>query len=669
MENTELKNKNFKEIFNFRNNNTKIEKNHQILTSFLANKTFNASPLSLGKNSNFQITDPEISIMSLIQALLFLSNYSIVSKKAHILFLNTNPEFNQLNSLTATQCHQVYINNKWVGGTLTNWKQISKLIESYLEQKYSKLQKKRYFEKLNVLFQGFDEKKILKNLKLQKALITIKHKKLLKIPRISKLKKFKTNPNLKVLKNKKLKMDRPNVLVVLNPDDNRIAIKEATFLKIPVIAFVNSNSNLKGITFPIICNNKDFKFLFFALNFIVKILNIQKISEYSYNINKAILNNYSFENLSNFRKYLKTEKDVLTFETNFNLYDYYYDYNYINSHYLNKSINLNKNLSFSDINNINSNDFYYKSFLNLNYNRNFENNNDSYKFSSIIKNLKTIKNIPISKNSPMHTSSFNFYQYFGFPLNLFNYEFMEFHFFHSSNSNFRSDEIDRISKQFYYKIQKKNYNNLLSLDLNFCSLDLTNKINNQNIILLEKLESEIFINLSNKTYFNSEKLFWLKQMDSILKNSCFLITRKISFSDSCQFKFSFLCHSSKLDDNPMIVPKNKIASLVCSDININPLHQGVFEGPILFFSFLNIDQFFSGLLEIQKFVVEKKENNSNFIYGAFLNGKFLNFQDISELIKLLHNSTIFNDFINYKIKMLYSFENNVPFKFLFVIKK
>jgi len=45
-----------------------------------------------------------------------------------------------------------------------------------------------------------------------------------------------------------------SILIVFNPNENQIAIKEAQKMKIPVIAFINHNSNIEGVTIPIPAN-------------------------------------------------------------------------------------------------------------------------------------------------------------------------------------------------------------------------------------------------------------------------------------------------------------------------------------------------------------------------------------------------------------------------------
>jgi small subunit ribosomal protein S2 len=238
----------------------------------------------VGGRPDFQMINPEISFISLYQVLEFLRDF-VSNTRGNILFLNTNPEFDTLNCLTALQCNQRYVNNKWVGGTLTNWKQVSKAIERYVADAEGQ---RRSFEKLKKLFEGFDPREAKRHLKNQKLklvfmkksfqecqlesrqLITGRRQLMTLMPLTSGTHVLKPESSVPLLKNQ---MKRTSLLIVLNPDANNRAIKEAAFLKIPVIAFVTSETNREGITYPIVGNNKNLSFLFFSLNWIAKILN------------------------------------------------------------------------------------------------------------------------------------------------------------------------------------------------------------------------------------------------------------------------------------------------------------------------------------------------------------------------------------------------------------
>jgi small subunit ribosomal protein S2 len=70
------------------------------------------------------------------------------------------------------------------------------------------------------------------------------------------------------------KYNRPDLLVILNPKDNLIAIKEAQKLNIPVIAFVDSDVSISNIRYPIPLSDDTPKGILLCLQLFLKLLNI-----------------------------------------------------------------------------------------------------------------------------------------------------------------------------------------------------------------------------------------------------------------------------------------------------------------------------------------------------------------------------------------------------------
>ena len=90
--------------------------------------------LNYDRDSKFQLLNPEVSFLALYRALIFLRTLCQScdgGKEIFVLFLNTNPEFTKMVKSHATFCNQYYITTKWVGGTLTNWAQVSKSIQAF----------------------------------------------------------------------------------------------------------------------------------------------------------------------------------------------------------------------------------------------------------------------------------------------------------------------------------------------------------------------------------------------------------------------------------------------------------------------------------------------------------------------------------------------------------
>ena len=139
-----------------------------------------------------------------------------VSKGGRILFVGTKRQAQKAVSDAAERCAQYYINHRWLGGTLTNWKTVSNSI--------SRL--KAIDEKLESGAEGLTKKERLglerEQSKLQKSLGGIREM-----------------------------GGTPDILFVIDTNKEDLAILEAKKLGIPVIAVLDSNSSPDSIDFPI----------------------------------------------------------------------------------------------------------------------------------------------------------------------------------------------------------------------------------------------------------------------------------------------------------------------------------------------------------------------------------------------------------------------------------
>ena len=116
----------------------------------------------------------------------------------------------------ARRCAQYYVNVRWLGGMLTNWKTISNSIKRLRELE----------ELLAGEQSGFKKKELLKLTrerdKLERALGGIKDM-----------------------------GGTPDLIVIIDTNKEAIAIQEAVKLKIPICAVLDSNSDIANIDFPI----------------------------------------------------------------------------------------------------------------------------------------------------------------------------------------------------------------------------------------------------------------------------------------------------------------------------------------------------------------------------------------------------------------------------------
>ena len=167
-----------------------------------------------GARNNIHIIDLAQTVPLLHQALLAVSD--VVAQGGRILFVGTKRQASDPIAESAKLCLQYYINHRWLGGTLTNWKTISNSIrrlgtlEDMLAQTEIKLTKKETLR----LTRERD--------KLDRALGGIKNM-----------------------------GGTPDMMFVIDTNKESIAIQEANKLGIPVVAIVDSNCDPDGITFPI----------------------------------------------------------------------------------------------------------------------------------------------------------------------------------------------------------------------------------------------------------------------------------------------------------------------------------------------------------------------------------------------------------------------------------
>ncbi len=172
------------------------------------------SPYIFGVRNGVHIIDLEQTVPLLHQALNLVRE--VVAGGGRVLFVGTKRQASEKIAESAKKCGQYYVNHRWLGGMLTNWKTISNSIKRLRDVD----------ERLAEENTGLTKKEIL-NLtrerdKLERALGGIKEMGGL-----------------------------PNVLVVIDTNKEHIAVAEARKLGIPVVAVLDSNSDPLGIDHPI----------------------------------------------------------------------------------------------------------------------------------------------------------------------------------------------------------------------------------------------------------------------------------------------------------------------------------------------------------------------------------------------------------------------------------
>jgi small subunit ribosomal protein S2 len=162
-----------------------------------------------------------IHILDLTQTVIMLDAalseiHKLVAKGGSILFVGTKRQAQQPIADSASKCAQYYINYRWLGGTLTNWKTVSNSILRLKD------------------LEAFDEDQLTLFTKKERLNIEKEHQKL--------------NLSLGGIKDMK---NIPDMLFAVDTNKESIAIKEAKKIGIPVVAILDSNSSTDGVDFPI----------------------------------------------------------------------------------------------------------------------------------------------------------------------------------------------------------------------------------------------------------------------------------------------------------------------------------------------------------------------------------------------------------------------------------
>lgn len=171
-------------------------------------------PFLFGVRNGIHIIDLEQTSPMLYQALNAVRD--IVAGGGRLLFVGTKRQASEKVADSARRCGQYFVNHRWLGGMMTNWRTISLSIKRLRE-----LETRLAEENL-----GLTKKELLRLTrerdKLERALGGIKDMGGL-----------------------------PDVLFVIDTNREAIAVAEAKKLGIPVVAVIDSNSDPRGVNFPV----------------------------------------------------------------------------------------------------------------------------------------------------------------------------------------------------------------------------------------------------------------------------------------------------------------------------------------------------------------------------------------------------------------------------------
>lgn len=171
------------------------------------------APFIYGARNNIHIVDLTQTVPMLHQALNKVSD--TVASGGRVLFVATKRQASEAIADAAKRSAQYYINHRWLGGTLTNWKTIS-----------TSIRRLRQLDDILADPQGRTKKEVL-NIQRERD---------------------KLNQALGGIKDMG---GVPDLLFVIDTNKEGIAIKEARKLGIPIVAIVDTNCDPDGIDFPV----------------------------------------------------------------------------------------------------------------------------------------------------------------------------------------------------------------------------------------------------------------------------------------------------------------------------------------------------------------------------------------------------------------------------------
>ena len=172
-------------------------------------------PYIFTERNNIYIVDLQQTVKLIDVAYNFVRDMS--SRGGKVLFVGTKKQAQESIKSEAERCNMHFVNYRWLGGTLTNFDTIRKRVKRLFE--LEKMESDNIFEVLP-----------------KKEVISLKREK-------EKLKKV-----LNGIRN----MEKlPDVMFVVDPKKEKIAIAEAIKLSIPVVAIVDTNCNPEEIEYVI----------------------------------------------------------------------------------------------------------------------------------------------------------------------------------------------------------------------------------------------------------------------------------------------------------------------------------------------------------------------------------------------------------------------------------
>ena len=141
---------------------------------------------------------------------------NVLHSGGKILFVSTKKQASETIANLAKDTSQFYVNHRWLGGMLTNWKTISNSIKRLKKLSIDLKKENTGFTKKENLKMGIQRDKLERSL-----------------GGIADMKKI------------------PDMIFIVDTNVEELAVKEAVKLNIPIVAILDTNSDPTGINFPI----------------------------------------------------------------------------------------------------------------------------------------------------------------------------------------------------------------------------------------------------------------------------------------------------------------------------------------------------------------------------------------------------------------------------------
>lgn len=173
------------------------------------------APYIYGKKDNVHIIDLQKTYPMLYTAL--TAARDVAAKGGKVLFVATKRQAQDIVKESAERCGQYYVNYRWLGGMLTNWKTVNKSINRLV--KLNEMEEKNAYE-------GYTKKE-MQNIRKEQEKLAL---------------------SLDGIKNMG---GQPDLLFVIDTPKEALAIKEAKKLGIPVIGITDTNANPNDVDYPV----------------------------------------------------------------------------------------------------------------------------------------------------------------------------------------------------------------------------------------------------------------------------------------------------------------------------------------------------------------------------------------------------------------------------------